>query len=415
MSTLPLQQMQEHTSRALLRCEILSRISELDGAILRQYLSKEHKACNQQVAQWMNDAGMKTWQDAVGNQWGRLESLNKNAPVLIIGSHLDTVPNAGAFDGILGVMLAIELADLAKNNALVLPFHIDVVGFCDEEGTRFGTTLIGSKALAGTFDPSWLKITDKDNITMAEAMIMFGLKPESYQQASIINQVNSAYWEIHIEQGPVLENLEQPIGIVSAIAGAKRANISFIGMAGHAGTTPMSMRADALAAAAELTLAIENTAAQCCNNEVATVGSIKAKPGATNVIAGYSEITLDARAQSESDLSQLIEKIEQQAELIATKRNIKVNWQWTHAAKVVACDNNIQHIFNQASQLNNITAPTLPSGAGHDAMAIGDICPIGMLFIRSPKGISHHPDEAVIKSDVEQALSVMYSALLMMN
>jgi allantoate deiminase len=413
MNTLSSLQKKTYAKRALLRCEILSKISELKGAILRQYLTPEHKACNQQVSEWMADAGMKTWQDTVGNQWGRLVSSTPNAPVLIIGSHLDTVPNAGAYDGILGVMLAIELVGLATLNHVEFPFHIDVVGFCDEEGTRFGTTLIGSKALAGQFNPDWLNIIDTNNMSMADAMIDFGLDPKAYQQASLLNKNVNAYWEVHIEQGPVLEKQEQPIGIVTAIAGAKRAEISFIGMAGHAGTTPMNMRLDALTAAAELTLTIEKIAQQSCNNEVATVGTLKAKPGATNVIAGYSELSLDARAQTEEDLSRLIHQIKQQANQIATKRNIEMQWKWTHAAKVVACDKTIQDVFKQASELNHIKAPSLPSGAGHDAMAVADICPVAMLFIRSPKGISHHPDETVITDDVEKALAVMYSALLL--
>lgn len=401
----------EHSLRAVERCNILAQISEMKSGILRQYLTPAHKQCNQQVAKWMQQAGLKTWQDEVGNQWGRLSTNNPKAKSLIIGSHLDTVPNAGAYDGILGVLLAIEIAELANAQQLPLPFHLDIVGFADEEGTRFGTTLIGSKAIAGQFQSEWLDIRDANNITMAEALTEFGLSPESVNKATLDSEQVSAYWEVHIEQGPVLEAGDYSIGVVSAIAGAKRAIISFTGQAGHAGTTPMTMRQDALTAAAELVLAIEDIAKSSLNNEVATVGQIKCKPGATNVIAGYCEISLDARAQTVTDLQNLLNKISTQADQIASKRQLNINWQWTHQAEPVPCAENIQTLFKDACVLNKIPAPTLPSGAGHDAMALSDFCSLGMLFIRSPGGISHHPKETVISSDVENALTVLYSAL----
>ncbi len=400
-----------HCKQALENCHLLAKISEMDKGILRQYLTDKHKACHNQVADWMAQAGLTVWQDEVGNQWGRLESEQPDAPRLILGSHLDTVPNAGAYDGILGVMLALEVAKLAKSQQLKLPFHLDIVGFADEEGTRFATTLIGSKALAGQFESEWLNIKDRNGISMAEAMQSFGLDPASVQNAQLDSKQISQYWEVHIEQGPVLEAEDKSIGIVTAIAGAKRALISFEGQTGHAGTTPMRLRKDAVAACAELTLAIENIAKACQNDEVATVGAINAKPGASNVIAGVSEMMLDARAQQDSDLASLLNKIENAAQTIANKRELKLNWKWTHQAKAVHCATDIQALFSQACETNRLQAPKLPSGAGHDAMAIAELCPIGMLFIRSPKGISHHPDEAVIESDVCDALKVLYSAL----
>ena len=403
----------EYGERALRRCQVLSELSELPDGILRQYLTPEHKACNQQVAKWMQAAGMSTWQDQVGNQWGRLASKNPEAKRLIIGSHLDTVPYAGAFDGILGVLLAIEVAELAKREQLELPFHLDIVGFCDEEGTRFATTLIGSKALAGQFDADWLNLTDSNGITMAQALRDFGLAPElaARQAAALSSDELLGYWEVHIEQGPVLEAQQQPLGVVSAIAGAKRAMVEFIGQSGHAGTTPMNLRQDSLTAAAELVLAVENSANHCQCDEVATVGVMQAKPGATNVIPGGTEMSLDIRAQDDDQLQQLVNSIYQQGHDIAKKRQLKINWQWTHAAPAVQCDANIIELFTNACQQVSESAPILPSGAGHDAMAIAEICPVGMLFIRSPGGISHHPDESVIDTDVVQALEVLYVAL----
>ncbi len=402
----------EYSERALSRCKILSEISEMEGAILRQYLTKEHKECNLTVSGWMAEAGMTTWQDSVGNQWGRIACANPNAKRLIIGSHLDTVPNAGAYDGILGVLLAIELAALVTKLQIELPFHLDVVGFCDEEGTRFATTLIGSKALAGEFSPDWLALRDVNGISMAQAMTDFGLKPNDYLSSALNSDELIAYWETHIEQGPVLESVDQALGVVTAIAGAKRAIISFIGHSGHAGTTPMHLRKDSLSAAAEFIVSIEQLAKNCKNGEVATVGQIEAKPGAANVISGKTLISLDIRAQNALDLDALLSDIRSSVEKIVEERNLTFDWQWTHQAGAVDCDSEIQNLFKSACEANAENSPYLPSGAGHDAMAIAKICPIGMLFLRSPKGISHHPDEAVIDADVTKALSVLYTALI---
>ena len=402
----------QQANRAIERCHKLSAISEMNDGILRQYLTPEHKRCNQLVSEWMTAAGMNTWQDEVGNQWGRLASNNTNAKRLIIGSHLDTVPNAGAFDGILGVMLAIELAELVNDNALDLPFHIDVVGFCDEEGTRFATTLIGSKALAGAFDLNWLKLTDSNGISMQQAMLDFGLDPQQAHKAALAPESILSYWETHIEQGPVLESQQQALGVVTAIAGAKRAMITYTGQSGHAGTTPMHLRQDSLTAAAELITTIERLAKDGKNGEVATVGFINAKPGATNVIAGQTVMSLDARAQDDKQLEQLLEQIHNNAQHIAQQRGLQLQWQWTHAAPAVKCDAQIQKILQLACNENGEQSPKLPSGAGHDAMAMATICPVGMLFIRSPKGISHHPSESVIATDVAKAVTVLYSAIV---
>ncbi|HEA17202.1 MAG: allantoate amidohydrolase [Pseudoalteromonas prydzensis] len=404
---------QSHAKRSLERCKILSTLSQMQGGIHREYLSKQHKECNRVTATWMSDAGMQTWQDEVGNLWGRLESTDPNAKRLIIGSHLDTVPNAGAYDGILGVLLAIEVAALAHKLKLELPFHLDVVGFCDEEGTRFATTLIGSKALANEFDPQWLNIEDTSGVTMRQAMLDFGLTPDDFTKAALNKNQLLGYWETHIEQGPVLESVNQALGVVTAIAGAKRAMISLTGQSGHAGTTPMNLRQDSLAGCAELTLAIEQLAKHAKNGEVATVGQIHARPGATNVIAGTTTISLDARAQNDQDLTKLLTAIQSSAEQIAKQRNLTLDWQWTHAADAVACDEKIQQLFASACKFNQQASPALASGAGHDAMAIAAICPVGMLFIRSPGGISHHPAEAVIDDDVTKALSVLYSSLVL--
>lgn len=395
----------EAAATILERCEALARLSESSDGILRRYLTPEHQAANSQMASWLAAAGLSSWQDAVGSQWGRLPAARADAPRLILGSHLDTVPNAGAYDGILGVMMGVQVLQyFAQQSAL--PFHLDVVGFGDEEGTRFGATLIGSRALAGQFDPNWLTLQDTDGVSMAEAFTAFGLTTAVPSAAASADQL-LGYWEVHIEQGPVLESLQQPIGIVSSIAGARRARVNIVGHAGHAGTTPMHLRQDALAAATELAQFIEQAACQCHDGEVATIGDLSVSPGAANVIPGQVCMSLDVRADRDERRDALIRAITLFAERLAQRRNVGVTFDWYYGAEAVQCDPSFQALFQQAAP----AAPTLPSGAGHDAMAVAALCPVGMLFIRSPKGISHHPDETVLPQDVELAYSALIASV----
>lgn len=400
------------TQNALSHCEELAYVSEMERGILRQYLTPHQKAGHELAAKWMRDCGMETWEDAVGNQWGRLASKNPNAKRLIFGSHLDTVPNAGKYDGILGVMIAIELARAVHEQGIELPFHLDVVGFCDEEGTRFGATLIGSHALAGNFEKNWLHVRDKNGITMQQAMLDYGLHPDRVDEAAIAKEELVEYWEVHIEQGPVLESLEEPIGVVTGIAGAKRATVTISGQAGHAGTTPMSLRSDALAAASEFVLAVEQLAQAGEHGEVATVGKLEVSPSATNVIPGNVELSLDIRALEDSKRDALIEKILDRGRQMTEQRNVRINLEWTHEAPAVKCSETIQALFKEAGEFNGYKSPRLPSGAGHDAMAIAPLCDVGMLFILSPNGLSHHPEEAVFANDLKPAIETLYSALL---
>lgn len=398
------------TSTILARCEALASCSELPNAILRQYLSQEHRQANDLVARWCQEAGLQTWQDAVGNQWARLPAIDEQAPRLIIGSHLDTVPYAGAYDGILGVLLGVALLEYFKDHS-ALPFHLEVVGFADEEGTRFGATLIGSKALAGQFDAAWLQLKDRNGLTMAEAMSDFGLDPSALGSASLVNESILAYWEAHIEQGPVLEAEDLALGVVTGIAGAKRAKIQLLGRAGHAGTTPMGMRRDALAGAAELIHFVEQIALAGHSGDVATVGDLKVRPGAANVIAGSCELQLDVRSLEDPRREAMISQIETYARQLADQRNLTITFNWYHQAPAVLCDQEIQQTLTQAIETIGQPAFLLPSGAGHDAMAIAAIAPVGMLFIRSPGGISHHPDETVIQADVALALEALVCAI----
>lgn len=404
-------QVQHQAAEILSRCDQLADISEMDTGILRQYLTSAHKKANALTASWMQKAGMQTWVDAVGNQWGRLKSDKPDAKRLIIGSHLDTVPNAGKYDGILGVMLGISLAEYFSKSDQSLPFHLDVVGFCDEEGTRFGTTLIGSKALAGQFAPEWLAISDSDGISMRQALLDFGLDPENIHEAALPSSEILSFIEPHIEQGPVLDEANLSLGIVTAIAGAKRANVTFRGQAGHAGTTPMEQRLDSLAAGGEWLLAVEATGLSHAADAVATVGQIKNRPNAVNVISGTTQLSLDVRSENNALRDKLCTEIEQKAQSIATKRQLECLIDWTHEAPAVPCDTQWVERFETLFKNNGLTPLKLPSGAGHDTMAMAAICPVSMLFLRSPLGISHHPDEQVLLEDVEQCLSILIKTL----
>ena len=393
------------------RCDALAAISELPDGILRQYLTDEHRRANQQIADWCAAAGLQTWQDAVGNQWGRLPATDEKAPRLIIGSHLDTVPYAGAYDGILGVLLGLSLLEYFSRQP-ALPFHLDVVGFADEEGSRFGTTLIGSQALADQFQTQWLDIPDRNGVAMGAAMQQFGLDPARVREARLEPESVVAYWEAHIEQGPVLEAQGLSLGIVTGIAGAKRARVRVRGQAGHAGTTPMRLRRDALAGAADLIGVVERIGQQGVSGDVATVGDVAVQPGAANVISGQCDLQLDVRSLDDARRDAMIERIEQQAETLARSRRLSIEFDWYHHAPAVLCDESVRERLTRAVERTGTIAFPLPSGAGHDAMAVASVAPVGMLFLRSPGGISHHPDESVIDEDVARAFDVLIEAVL---
>lgn len=390
------------------RCEQLAQFSQDPSCMDRRYLSKEHKLANQKVALWMQDAGMKAWQDEAGNQWGSLTSTQSNAPTLVIGSHLDTVPNGGKYDGILGVVLPITLVQYLHDNQQSLPFNLQIVGFGDEEGTRFGATLLGSHAVAGTWHENWANLIDSDGIGLPQAMREFGLDINKIRHCVRAKEID-AFLEIHIEQGPVLEAKALPVGIVNAIAGARRFKCLVTGMAGHAGTVPMAMRQDALAGSAEMILAIEQIAKE--QNVVATVGKLNCLSGATNVISGKTEFSLDIRSEHNQQRDTALERIENRLKLIAKHRQLDLNMQQTHIASAVKCDKALQASLARAIKQSNLAPYTLTSGAGHDTMAMANICPVAMLFMRCEKGISHHPAEAICSDDIQQTMNVLLKFL----
>jgi allantoate deiminase len=338
--------------------------------------------------------------DAVGNLRGFYPAALPGTPRILIGSHLDTVPNAGAFDGILGVVLAIGLVELL--NGLKLPFGIEVIGFSEEEGVRFGVPFIGSRALVGRADEELLGRKDAHGIPVRKAIQDFGLNPNEISQAPLRDDV-LGYIEFHIEQGPVLENLGRPLGVVEAIVGQNRLEFTFSGQANHAGTTPMNRRHDALAAAAEWIVAVENLA-QHTPGSVATVGLVEAKPGAMNVIAGEARATLDIRHTSDRARTEALGELIRQAESIATRRGATAKWRTLLAQNAVAMDPFLTEQIEHALQKAGCQPHRMASGAGHDAMILAEKVPAAMIFLRTPGGISHDPSESVHLDDVAKAL-----------
>ncbi|GGA73034.1 Zn-dependent hydrolase [Neiella marina] len=391
-------------------CDQLATLSAMPDGIHRFYLTPEHQACNKQVAIWMRQASMQTHIDAAGNLIGRYASDDPQAKTLIIGSHLDTIPNAGRYDGILGVLLPIAIiGQLARSNTK-LPFHIDVIGFGDEEGIRFGATLLGSRAVAGTWQPAWWQLQDSDGIKLNQAFEHFGLSPTDVGQAAYDAEQLLAYLEVHIEQGPVLEQQDLAVGIVSAIAGARRFQINIQGHAGHAGTVPMTMRQDALLGASEAILLIEHTAKEF--GVVATVGQIECGPGAVNVIPGNVTFSLDIRSVDDGVRDAAVTKLQQRISTLCEQRQLTNQWRQIHQAPAVKCAPWL--IDLQRQTMASLHQPTLElmSGAGHDAMALADITDIAMYFVRCKGGISHHPAESVTHADVAAALVALQATIV---
>lgn len=393
--------------------EIVRRINEL-GAIsedpdklTRIYLSKELRTAADLILVWMREAGMSAHLDAIGNVCGRFEAERPGAPCLMLGSHYDTVRDAGKWDGPLGVITAIScVADLNRRGKR-LPFAIEVVGFADEEGVRFASTLLGSRAVAGTFDESVLNTRDRDGVSMREALVQFGLDPDHIGAAARARRELLAYIELHIEQGPVLEAQNLPVGVVTAIAGATRLAARLTGMAGHAGTVPMALRRDALAGAAECIGAIEQFCRTDESGLVGTVGYIQARPGATNVIPGEVSFTIDMRAPTDMHRKRAVADIVRQIEAIAKRRQLALQLDVTHENRTAPCAPWLRDQIARAIDGEGLSVFELPSGAGHDGMAMIDIADVGMIFVRCRGGVSHHPDEHVELMDADLGARVL--------
>jgi allantoate deiminase len=402
---------QSAAARVMARCDALAEISETEDGLMRVYLSPEQMRANQRVGEWMQAAGMAVWQDAVGNICGRYESATPGAPALLLGSHLDTVRNAGRYDGMLGVLSAIETVQWLHDHQQRLPLAIEIVGFGDEEGTRFGITLLGSRGITGSWPESWVTHPDGNGITVAQAMQDVGLDAAKILDAARdVNDI-AAYLELHIEQGPCLEQEDLALGVVTAINGARRLNCRFTGEAGHAGTVPMTHRKDALAAAAEWMVFIEQTTRELDPQLVATVGTLHCAPGAVNVIPGDVQLSLDVRGPQDEPLARLLSLLLTQAEAIALRRGLTFSADEYYRIAATACDTRLQQALSHALETVQGRSLALPSGAGHDAIAIAERWPVGMLFVRNHRGISHHPAESVQAADVALGVQAYLQAV----
>ncbi|MDR6200034.1 allantoate deiminase [Microbacterium sp. SORGH_AS428] len=412
--------------RVMARCDELARVTATPGRIERVYLSPEHARVNRLAAEWMRELGMRTRQDAAGNQIGRLDrvvgdTLDPDAPALIIGSHLDTVLDAGRFDGIVGVLMGLEIARLLRTPVgdgrfgVALPFALEVVAFSDEEGTRFGKALLGSSAVAGLWDEDWWALTDAEGTSLRQAFLEFGLDPARIGEAARRPDELVGYLEAHIEQGPELDRRGEPLAVVSSIASARRFQLVVEGEARHAGGTPYDMRRDALLGASEAALAVE----RICRDEhhiIGTVGQLEAYPGAVNVVPGEARFSLDLRGEFDETRDHVWDELSRELDAIMGRRGLRWSSREVHSAAAVMCAPLLQDVVREG-----IGAADAPGGedpavifsrAGHDAMSIGAITDVGMLFLRNPDGISHHPGESVSAPDVALGIRALAESVL---
>lgn len=392
--------------RQMVRAAELARHSEQPDGLTRVAYSPEYRAAAELVMGWMREAGMQARLDAVGNVAGRYEAATPGAPCLLMGSHLDTVRNAGRYDGMLGVISAIECVAALQAAGRRLPFALEILGFVDEEGVRFGTTLLGSRAIAGRLTPADLQAKDASGMTLAEAMRAFGLDPEAVGQAARRPEEILAYAELHIEQGPRLEAEGLAVGAVTAINGYSRFAVRIEGEAGHAGTVPMGLRRDALAAAAECVLAVERIGA-AEPNLVATVGRLEALPGAINVIPGEVRFTVDLRAPDDAQRARAVAALEAAFSQVSGRRGVALELALTQQQGVAACAEGLIRRVEAAIAAEGHRVLRLPSGAGHDGMALKGFADIAMIFVRCTRGISHNPAEAITAADAEAGARVL--------
>lgn len=386
------------------RCDEVATFSEEAGKITRTFLSEPMRRLHGLVAGWMEAAGMCVRVDAAGNLIGRYAGVRPGLPVLAIGSHLDTVPNAGRYDGVLGVLLGIAAVQALDGRRL--PFGIDVIAFSDEEGVRYGVPYLGSLAVRGRFDRNLLDRTDARGMTMAEAFRTFGLDPCRLDEAAYPAGRLLGYLEAHIEQGPVLEALGAPVGVVDAIAGQSRTWAELRGRSGHAGTLPMEGRLDALAAAAELVLEVERLGRSVPDLR-ATVGTIAVEPGAVNVVPGTARLSIDVRHARDDVRMMAMAELRARAADLTARRGVEFRVAGEEHHMAVPADPLLSGLLGEAVASAGYAPDRLTSGAGHDAAVMAAVTPMAMLFLRSPGGVSHHPDESVLPGDVVVALDVI--------
>ncbi len=400
-------------ARLCQRIDALGRISDERGRLTRTFLSPAMQQANAVVEKWIHDAGGMVREDALGNLVGRWEASRAAAaaaaPTLLLGSHLDTVRDAGRFDGPLGVLLPIVALEELRRRRVWLPFAVEVLGFSEEEGVRFSSAYLGSKGYIGKLRAPDLRRRDADGVTVQQAIEARYQRPFVAPKARRRRDL-AGYIEVHIEQGPVLEAENLAVGVVSAIAGQTRGQVTLLGRAGHAGTTPMALRRDALAGAAELILFVEARAKET-PGLVATVGTLQVPNGAPNVIPGRVVLSLDVRHAVDSERERALRNILARGKEIARRRRLEYIWQQTQENAAVTCAPELTRGLDESVRSVQGRSLSLVSGAGHDGVVMSEITPVAMLFVRCREGLSHHPDELAAPRDIAVALEVMIDFL----
>jgi allantoate deiminase len=394
------------------------RISELaeigkheEGGVARLSFTPEERAAKDLVASYMQAAGLAVREDAAGNLFGRREGRDSGAPAILVGSHVDSVRNGGDFDGPLGVLGGIEVLQTMDEEGVQTERPVEVAAFTDEEGARFSLGMIGSRALTGALSQEDLRHEDREGVSIAEAMREAGLDPAAVGEAARSSDSLAAYLELHIEQGKVLEGEDLPVGVVTGIAGPVWLRLILSGEAGHAGTTPMGARRDALAAAAEVVGIIEEEAS-AAGSTVGTVGQIGARPGGINIIPGRVDLSLDLRDIDEAVRDRVEGRIRARAEEACGRRGIGLEFEELQRLPPAPCSEGIRATIAAACEREGIRPFSLPSGAGHDGIHVAGLCPMGMIFVRSRDGISHNPKEWSSREDCEAGCNVLYLTVL---
>ena len=365
----------------------------------------EHVAALAHIRDWMSAAGLQVHMDAAATLIGRLEGP-EGSKTMLIGSHQDSVPSGGRYDGIMGVVLACLALEKLRDECVTLPFAVEVLAFADEEGVRFPTALLGPRSLAGTFNRSALDLMDNDGVTLGAALSSFGADPSQLDRLARNPADIVGYLEAHIEQGPVLETQNAPVGVVTGICGIERNRARFVGENGHAGTVPMADRRDALVAASRVIAAVSDTAKET-NSIRATVGTICVKPNAVNAIPETADFSLEVRSVSDEARLGFTNQMRDIGRAITSDTDLNFEMEQTYAQPAVACDAKLSDALVEAVRQSGHPSITLPSGATHDASAMSDLCPIAMLFVRCRHGRSHHPDEFASDADMAAAVDAI--------
>jgi allantoate deiminase len=382
-----------------------------EGGVTRLSFTDEERAAKDRVASYMEEAGLSVREDVVGNLFGSREGKSQDAPAVLVGSHLDSVYNGGNFDGPLGVLAGVEVLQTMDERGIETEHPIEVVAFTDEEGARFSFGMIGSRALAGNLSSNDLEHEDKAGLSVARAMRAYGLDPERIDEAARRAGSVEAYVELHIEQGRILENGGLPVGVVTGIAGPAWFRFALKGETGHAGTTPMNLRRDSLAAAAEIMVVIEAETART-GTTVGTVGQLDLAPGGINVIPGRTAFSLDLRDIDEEVRDLVEESILKKAQALCRRRAIGFEVETMQRLAPAPCSELVREANKGACERLGISPFALPSGAGHDGMQLTDLCPMGMIFVRSKNGVSHNPDEWSSQEDCATGADVLYWTVL---